>query len=164
MNPPPASAMQFPSGKWTGFFTYHGAAHQFPMDLLLEFQEGKMTGEGNDAIGPFIIFGAYSSASGECSWIKQYVGQHAVDYRGFKEAKDIWGTWTLPGAKGGFRIWPLEEETPAHNAQTVEEQPQPETLAPISVPAAETVPRRENARDARKPVSLASTSAFPDAI
>lgn len=37
------------------------------------------------------------------------VGRHAVDYKGYREGKGIWGNWTLANGKGGFHIWPLSE-------------------------------------------------------
>lgn len=99
------------------------------MDLILEFHDGKMTGEGSDGIGAFIISGAYSAQTGECSWLKQYVGRHGVDYQGFREGKGIWGTWMVGGGKGGFQIWPLSEGAPAAVAAETEEKEQP-LLAP----------------------------------
>lgn len=77
------------------------------MDLILEFRRGIVSGEGTDGVGPFVIAGKYSESTLECSWIKTYVGRHSVDYKGFREGKGIWGTWKLPGLKGGFEIWPV---------------------------------------------------------
>lgn len=79
------------------------------MDLVLEFKQGIMSGEGYDGIGGFVIAGVYSLVTNECNWKKAYVGRHTVEYRGFGENNCIWGTWTLPGARGGFKIWPLSE-------------------------------------------------------
>ncbi len=33
------------------------------MDLILEFGQGRITGEGCDGIGPFLIKGTYSTGS-----------------------------------------------------------------------------------------------------
>ena len=95
------------------------------MDLVLEFKDGVMTGEGADGIGFFVISGNYSAQSGECSWVKQYVGRHAVDYEGFREGKGIWGNWTLDLGRGGFHIWPLSEGSPLkiEEEREVEEKP-----------------------------------------
>ena len=82
------------------------------MDLVLEFKNGNMTGEGADGIGFFVISGNYSEQTGECSWVKQYVGRHAVEYKGFREGKGIWGNWVVGFGKGGFHIWPLSEGAP----------------------------------------------------
>lgn len=92
------------------------------MDLILEFKKGRMTGEGADGIGSFVISGHYSEESGECSWVKQYVNRHAVDYKGYREGKGIWGNWRLEGGKGGFHIWPLSEGGPVE----VEKESKPE--------------------------------------
>lgn len=100
------------SGQWTGFYTYSGHSRRFLMDLVLEFKQGIMSGEGYDGIGGFVIAGVYSSVTHECSWKKTYVGRHTVEYRGFGENNGIWGTWTLLGTRGGFRIWPLSEGVP----------------------------------------------------
>ena len=123
------SVHQFPSGPWVGFYTYSGSSKKFMMDLVLEFKNGVMKGDGADGVGFFSITGSFSPQSGECAWIKQYVGRHAVDYRGFREGKGIWGTWTLPGCKGGFQIWPLSEGGPGEAAKETEEKIEP-ALAP----------------------------------
>ena len=107
----------FPSGPWVGFYTYSGHSKKYMMDLVLEFKRGKMTGDGADGIGLFVISGHYSVSSGECSWAKQYVGRHAVDYKGYREGKGIWGNWVVSSAKGGFHIWPLSESSPQNLAQ-----------------------------------------------
>jgi len=119
----------FPSGQWFGFYTYGSRPKRYLMDLVLEFHDGKITGEGADGIGLFVITGRYSAASGECSWGKQYVGRHAVDYRGFREAKGIWGTWTIgASARGGFHIWPLGEGEPLKAEEVAEDAGQPATV------------------------------------
>ena len=101
---------RFPSGKWAGFWTYSGRKERHPMDLILTFRDGEMSGEGLDFIGPFVVAGKYQLSDGKCWWDKQYVGRHAVGYSGFNEGKGIWGTWEIPYVgiehKGGFHIWP----------------------------------------------------------
>ena len=79
------------------------------MDLHLTFANGKISGEGNDNIGQFVIKGNYDAKNAECTWTKTYVGRHDVYYRGFREGKGIWGTWEVssaPNGHGGFFIWP----------------------------------------------------------
>jgi hypothetical protein len=97
------------------------------MDLILEFNGGKMTGEGADGIGLFVISGTYSEESGECAWVKQYVGRHAVDYQGYREGKGIWGNWVVGAGKGGFHIWPLSEGGPVNVIR--ESEPEEKTVA-----------------------------------
>lgn len=116
------SDCQFASGQWFGFYTYTGRSRRYLMDLVLEFNYGTITGEGADGIGLFVISGQYSTG-GECSWLKQYVGRHSVDYLGFREAKGIWGTWSIGQfkklCKGGFHIWPLSEGEPLTTTEEV---------------------------------------------
>jgi len=92
------------------------------MDLVLEFKNGIITGEGADGIGLFVISGNYSASNGECAWIKQYVGRHAVDYKGFREGKGIWGNWTIHWTRGGFQIWPLSESSAIKVAEESDEK------------------------------------------
>lgn len=104
----------FPSGPWTGFYSYD-PKNKHRMDLNLVFCAGDLTGDGNDEVGHFTIRGQYDATSLECSWTKAYVAKHEVAYRGFREGKGIWGTWEimllLQGAHdhGGFHIWPTAE-------------------------------------------------------
>jgi hypothetical protein len=101
----------FPSGPWVGFYTYAARARRHRMDLALEFGNGRITGEGNDEIGPFIISGRYDSKSGECHWTKTYICRHDVYYAGSRSGKGIGGTWEIRQVdRGGFRIWPLASE------------------------------------------------------
>jgi hypothetical protein len=93
------------------------------MDLVLEFMQGIISGEGHDGIGGFVIAGNYSVENQECAWQKTYVGRHMVAYKGFGEDKGIWGTWTLPGAKGGFQIWRLAEGAPVAEVEKEENAP-----------------------------------------
>ena len=96
----------FPSGPWTGFYNY-SPKDKHRMDLELTFASGKLSGDGNDDVGRFMLHGQYDAKSLECSWTKTYVGQHDVFYRGFREGKGIWGTWEISlFARGGFHIWP----------------------------------------------------------
>ena len=98
---------RFPTGPWTGYFLQPGFSQQFRTWLSLTFQNGRMTGDGQDYVGPFLISGRYSVEDGKCSWTKQYLGQHKVFYQGYNEGKGIWGTWDIPKVwSGGFHIWP----------------------------------------------------------
>ena len=96
----------FKSGRWVGFYVYEHDRRRHRMDMELTFQNGSISGEGNDSLGAFVIKGGYECKTGECHWTKSYVGQHDVFYRGYRESKGIWGTWEIDQARGGFRIWP----------------------------------------------------------
>ena len=76
------SESDFPSGPWVGFYTYSAAHDKHRMDLGLDFANGRVSGEGNDDVGAFVISGRFDSAKGECDWTKTYIGAHDVFYRG----------------------------------------------------------------------------------
>ena len=101
---------RFPSGRWLGFFLDRRMPGRHEMELELTFRDGKLSGEGRDFVGEFLVRGHYQLEDGKCSWIKQYIGAHSIGYRGFNEGKGIWGTWELREfiwrATGGFQIWP----------------------------------------------------------
>src|SRR6266853_2288120 len=124
------SESRFPSGPWTGFYTYQSIAGKHAMDLTLTFSNGRMTGNGADAVGLFVIDGRYDATGGECDWTKSYRGAHDVAYAGFREGKGIWCTWNIRGhCRGGFQIWPLGEGE-AEEMELEEEEP-----LQIAVPA-----------------------------
>jgi len=117
------SAADFPSGPWTGYFTYAHVPGKWRTELNLGFQNGRMTGEGSDSVGPFVIAGAYDVSTMECHWTKTYVGAHDVFYIGFREGKEIWGTWQIGAAgKGGFQIWPLGTDGGCEAEEIAEEK------------------------------------------
>ena len=110
-----------PSGQWTGFFLEFHRPERGWMHLYLDFDEGKIQGEGTDYVGSWHINGNYSD--GSCNWIKQYLGQHQVEYAGNATDNGIVGSWSIsPGYEGQFHIWPhrrgdiqqmyLEEDLP----------------------------------------------------
>lgn len=119
----------FPSGQWVGFYTYPGDSRRHLMDLLLEFRDGVVSGEGADGIGFFAIDGRYDPRTGECTWIKAYFGAHSVDYTGYREKKGIWGLWTIGHVRGGFHIWPLGE-APATQLLATESEATAPALSP----------------------------------
>lgn len=105
--------------------------------MVLTFAHGRITGEGADRVGPFVIEGTYDADSRECSWVKSYVAAHDVAYSGFREGKGIWGTWTIGRQmNGGFQIWPLDEEGEGE-ARELEEEVPGELVAPKMGPLPE---------------------------
>lgn len=132
----------FPSGPWTGFYSYRpGDRHR--MDLRLDFARGNLTGDGNDDVGRFLIKGRYDAASRECYWTKSYVGAHDVFYRGFREGKGIWGIWQIKLlGQGGFHIWPRStgegeaESESATQAEPVDAIATDAVTQPADTPAA----------------------------
>lgn len=79
------------------------------MHLYLSFAQGAIRGEGTDYVGPWTIEGRYDAASGDCQWIKQYLGKHQVAYSGTSASTGIEGTWSIQGwLRGRFHIWPAD--------------------------------------------------------
>jgi hypothetical protein len=140
------SDAHFPSGQWVGFYTYENKSRRYLMDLVLEFRDGRIAGEGADGIGFFGIDGHYFPKEAECSWIKTYFGSHSVEYSGFREKKGIWGTWTIYGSKGGFHIWPIGEGTPLEKLREEVEEEFPLKLSSIKEPNRPLEPSRPSAR------------------
>lgn len=101
---------QYPTGPWRGYFIDPRERGRQRMELLLEFGNERITGEGRDIVGPFVVDGRYEPSE-ECHWTKSYVGQHDVFYSGRKQGKCIVGTWELDGLSGGFKVWPLGQGT-----------------------------------------------------
>ena len=109
---------RLPSGKWNGFYLRSASEIQNRMDLNLDFETNNVTGEGVDAMGAFLVLGAYDPDSGKVWWTKTYVdcdgsdSAHDVSYEGNADHNGIWGTWCLAESKerGGFRIWPRAED------------------------------------------------------
>lgn len=123
----------FPSGEWVGFYTYSGRARKHRMDLILDFSNGRISGEGMDDVGGFVITGTYNSTSMECSWSKDYIGRHTVFYEGYGENKGIWGTWEIYIDTGGFHIWPVSGGSGADASETEEEPVEDVELEPVLV-------------------------------
>ena len=80
-------------------------------DMFFDFfslTEGRVSGQGNDGIGPFTMAGNYDN-QGKISFTKRYVGKHAVEYNGnivydnFGGFK-IKGTWTIEDATDEFYL------------------------------------------------------------
>src|SRR5262249_37906284 len=110
---------RFPSGPWTGFFLQRLVPGRHLMELDLAFRGGVLSGSGRDWVGTFALQGRYELADGHCSFMKSYIGKHAVSYQGYNEGKGIWGTWTTNLAgylppRGGFHLWPGEMSAPSH--------------------------------------------------
>jgi hypothetical protein len=119
---------RFPSGPWEGFFLMsHTGRKRHMMELILKFSETRITGEGRDFVGDFILRGRYDLATGHCLWNKKYVKRHEVGYDGYNEGKGIFGKWeildTTP-SHGGFLIWPKGMGDPTnHRKREVVEEP-----------------------------------------
>jgi hypothetical protein len=130
------SEVIFPSGQWVGFYTYPNVGGRHLMDLILEFRDGTIAGEGADPIGFFGIHGRYYAKEAECRWTKTYFRAHSVEYHGYREKKGIWGTWSIGQMKGGFHIWPIGEGATLDyvREEQADESPLQQTLHPSAHP------------------------------
>ena len=103
---------RFPTGEWTGFYVQPDSQRRFVMELLLTFERQRISGRGDDSVGVFTISGLYDTKTAGCSWKKQYIGQHIVEYTGQARARGIVGQWHMPGQveawTGPFFVWPKE--------------------------------------------------------
>ncbi|MEZ0227008.1 MAG: hypothetical protein ACAI25_00160 [Planctomycetota bacterium] len=125
----PESETLIPSGPWHGFYTYPGSHQRHRMDLRLDFKSARITGSGVDDIGRFAISGHYDVETLKCTWKKTYLGAHTVLYDGAYDLGSIYGMWTLPSTKGGFRIWPgARGEGEARYVEAAEDAPVEESL------------------------------------
>jgi hypothetical protein len=89
------------TGRWLGYYEHYGDRHNMEMDLV--FDEGTLSGHGDDVIGPFQIQGAYNE-DGHVRWKKMYIGQHDVEYGGIVSDFVIRGGWFLSGQFGSFEL------------------------------------------------------------
>ena len=101
---------RFPTGEWIGFYLQPDSRQRHVMDLFLQFGRDRISGKGDDPVGEFTITGEYDTKTGKCSWVKQYVGQHSVQYTGEARERGIIGQWRIAGLPefwfGPFFIWP----------------------------------------------------------
>jgi hypothetical protein len=101
----PVGIERFPTGEWTGHYTYAGAVGS-NMDLCLDFYAGLIHGTACDAAGASSITGSYDE-HGRVSFIKRYAA-HRVLYSGVAEGEAIVGSWLIhPRGHGTFRIRPI---------------------------------------------------------
>lgn len=104
---------RFPSGRWAGSWEQDGRRARMKLDL--SFADGRLTGDGRDVVGDFVLGGGYNTKSGKCGMCKTYLGQHDVDYDGHATGDGIRGMWRIAYAigeircedAGSFHIWPV---------------------------------------------------------
>lgn len=98
--------MNFDAGKkieWEGHFEQNGAKTPVNFDNMRLKTDGSIIGGGSDSVGEFQIQGKLSGK--ELEFTKQYVGAHAVVYKGKLRRGTIKGNWEIPGnCDGKFEI------------------------------------------------------------
>lgn len=104
---------RFPSGEWTGFFTFSGIEGINVMNLQLGFRERRVAGTGWNEDGRLVIVGSYSQPSREIIGTLRYRRSNKVSFRGFGDGARLggcWGVWENENPStvgGGFHIWPV---------------------------------------------------------
>jgi hypothetical protein len=115
---------RFPSGPWLGFYLQYWLPGRHPTRVHLAWQKGRLEGRGRDEVGTYTVEGSYDLGTGRCEWTKQYLGRHAVIYRGVAAGAGVWGVWELRQLgglftdRGGFHIWPEGVDVTEDSART----------------------------------------------
>jgi hypothetical protein len=92
----------YPSGEWDGFWVSEWLGRRPMASFRLQFRDGEVTGSGVDVVGRFVIAGSYDRKDGAVTFVKQYLGQHKVVYRGRPDGEgSIGGEWAITEVYGG---------------------------------------------------------------
>ena len=112
----PETDPRFKTGRWKGFWIQGAARSRTELDL--RFDGGEVSGDGHDWVGDYVLSGVYDLETGKVSWVKAYLDSHTVEYDGCAETSNgIWGMWSIGTYdKGGFQIWPEDQEGEERNA------------------------------------------------
>lgn len=86
----------FLSGRYRGYWDQLGYGRQPMTDLVLHFEDGVITGAGEDIVGPFSFSGSYDGR-GHLVMVKRYANRsHVVHYEGRYDGEGtIHGTWRI---------------------------------------------------------------------
>lgn len=87
-----------------GWWEQRGWGRQEMSPLTLSWDdEGQLLGDGEDAVGPFVLLGRSDEQGVRI--VKQYVGRHAVDYLGTYDGEGtLRGTWRIGDDSGAWLI------------------------------------------------------------
>ncbi|MCU0876397.1 MAG: hypothetical protein MUF06_01210 [Pirellulaceae bacterium] len=84
-----------PSIACAGWWEEVGYGRQPMHQLKLRISGSQISGSGTDIVGPFTLQGTIS-AGGGVAMVKQYLGQHQVDYLGTYDGEGtMFGEWRL---------------------------------------------------------------------
>jgi len=73
-------------------------------ELFMAFDSGRISGSGHDIVGPFMFTGTID-AQGRVAMVKNYTGQHTVDYLGTYDGEGLmWGEWHIGPLKDRWMI------------------------------------------------------------
>jgi hypothetical protein len=95
--------MQYPSGTWRGFWFQDLHGRQEMQAFELHFDNGTVTGQGVDIVGPFEFSGTCDESTGQVLLVKQYLGKHSVRYTGTPDGEGcILGQWAVETRLSGL--------------------------------------------------------------
>jgi hypothetical protein len=101
---------QLINGEWEGFYNYTFNSSKHTMEMTLNFNNGKVSGNGADDVGVFSFNGNYDQQSHKIYMTKRYA-THIVNYDGNIDENGIWGMWNIDEyCRGGFHIWPKKSK------------------------------------------------------
>jgi hypothetical protein len=87
-----------------GWWQQRGFGRQPMLELFMEFDGGQISGSGRDLVGPFMLAGTID-AKGHVVMVKDYLGQHNVDYFGTYDGEGLmWGEWHIGPVKDRWMI------------------------------------------------------------
>jgi hypothetical protein len=89
-----------------GWWEQQGFGRQTMQELTMQFASGRVSGSGHDVVGVFTFAGTISP-QGHVAMVKQYLGQHTVDYVGTYDGEGLLqGEWDLGYfGRGRWLIW-----------------------------------------------------------
>lgn len=92
------------SGLWRGYYEQFGERHA--QEMVLDFADGLVRGDGKDGLGRFTLEGEYrvDDEAIRLGWIKTYDGAHSVLYLGTFGPAGIEGDWRIGRTRGGFGL------------------------------------------------------------
>lgn len=95
--------------RWFGKYVQNGMPNQMQVDHLTVDIQGRISGGGSDQVGGFSMDGQIFP-NGTFQMIKQYHGQHSVQYSGSVGNGTLAGKWNLSGMNGDFDLGFESEE------------------------------------------------------
>ncbi|VDI74281.1 Hypothetical predicted protein, partial [Mytilus galloprovincialis] len=87
-----------------GSYNQYGVRHAFVVDIA--FDDGRVSGQGDDRIVKFSINGDWNSSTGKLQFYKQYHGAHNVEYSGqlLCNGRSMHGIYNIRGLAESFTM------------------------------------------------------------
>jgi len=86
--------------RFEGWWEQSGLGRQPMHNLMIEFVNDQLEGNGDDLVGSFVLSGHLQGD--QIAIRKQYLGKHVIDYHGKSEGEGIYsGDWSFGGLVGG---------------------------------------------------------------